>query len=123
MPRESGASSNLGESCGDWIARFRACEGIVPRGRRCLSCPLPLRERAQGCAHDLEWVRGLREDPSPIHRLAAGSCPLPQGGEGAITSTALAAPISSQALSRGRRLCDATHVRPLAQDGTVLAWP
>src|SRR5919108_6050581 len=73
----------------------------VPPGRCCLSCPLPLRERAQGYAHDLEWVRGLREDPSPIHHLAAGSCPLPQGGEGAITSTALAAPISSQARVRG----------------------
>src|SRR5262249_4993813 len=63
--------------------------------RRCrLSCPLPLRERAQWCAHDFEWVRGLFRTgtPHPSSRVAAPSCPLPQGERATIAATALVGP-------------------------------
>src|SRR5215469_16379447 len=62
------------------------------RGAR-LSCPRPLRERAQWSAHELERVRGFSfsKYPSPI--LARGNIepPSPARGEGTITATALAA--------------------------------
>src|SRR5262249_32529880 len=49
-----------------------------PRSR--LSCPLPLRERAQWCAHDFEWLRCFSQPtPHPSSHAAAPSCPLPQG--------------------------------------------
>ena len=55
-----------------------------------LSCPRPSGERAQWCSHQLERVRGLTP-PHPSSRLDAVRCPLPQWGEGTITTTALAA--------------------------------
>jgi len=42
--------------------------------------PSPLRERAQRCAHELEWVRGFCNPPlTHPPRAAASSSPLPQG--------------------------------------------
>src|SRR5260370_28504296 len=68
-----------------------------------VSPSLPLRERAQGCAHDLEWVRGWREEPLTHSSTGSGELLSPARGEGAIMSTALATPISSQARKRGPR--------------------
>jgi hypothetical protein len=51
--------------------------------RCCLSCPLPLRERAQWCAHRLEWVRGCRgTTPLTHHRTWQHRAALSRKGRG-----------------------------------------
>jgi hypothetical protein len=50
--------------------------------RRRLSCPLPLRERAQWCAHTLEWVRGSRGIPLTLPRTQHHRAALSRKGRG-----------------------------------------
>ena len=46
------------------LIRMRTFPVCFSQTRRCrLSCPLPLRERAHWCCHQLEWVRGSRKIP------------------------------------------------------------
>src|SRR5262249_20987732 len=75
---------------GDDPSRVRWVRFAKMRGSP-LSCPLPLRERAQWSAHELERVRGSRITPSPV--LARGSIelPSPARGKGAIMPTAFVA--------------------------------
>jgi len=84
--------ASRGAPRGDDPSRSRWVRFAKMRGAS-LSCPRPLRERAQWCAHELEWVRGLSfsKYPSPI--LARGNIepPSPARGEGTIMPTALAA--------------------------------
>ena len=83
-----------------------------PRSR--LSCPLPLRERAQWCAHDFEWVRGFSQHtPHPSSHAAAPSCPLPQGERAQQrqpSSRLVAEPFSVIPISR----CQTAHLVPAA---------
>src|SRR5262249_20214112 len=71
-----------------------------------LSCPLPLRERAQWSAHELERVKGSRSTPPPV--LARGNIelPSPARGEGAIMPTAFVALFTLQTA----HLVPAAHV-------------
>src|SRR5215831_6066522 len=83
--------ASRGAPRGDDPSRSRWVRFAKMRGAR-LSCPRPLRERAQWCAHELEWVRvAAATNPSPI--IARGNIepPSPAGGEGTITATALVA--------------------------------
>jgi hypothetical protein len=75
-----------------------------------LLCPLPLRERAQWSAHELEWVRGCRGYPSPI--IADGSTEQPSSarGEGAMTTTEIAAASKPAPRTRISRCQTATRV-------------
>src|ERR687887_2838955 len=67
--------------------RFAAAPKLAA-GRCCLLSPLPLRERAQWSAREIEWVRGSGITPHPSSHVADTELPSPARGEGAITSTA-----------------------------------
>jgi hypothetical protein len=88
---------------------FPTAAGCFFLPRRCrLLCPLPLRERAQWCAHELEWVRGFAttQPPHPSSRAAAPSGPLPRGERAPVTSIELALRLTmSNSPSRSRGAC------------------
>src|SRR5262249_37014437 len=50
-----------------------------PRDRCCLSCPLPLRERASRWPARVRMGEGASATPHPLFALVYSSCPLPQG--------------------------------------------
>ena len=93
-----------------------------------LSCPRPLRARAQGCARDLEWVRGSQQrTPHPSWPVATSSCPLPQPKSdssdfGRLQSARTRASPSSSGRGRnnGNRVC--VHI-PISRCQTALLVP
>src|SRR5262245_42182415 len=61
--------------------------------RRCISCPLPLRERLPQCCNNKEWVRGslrktlfVKRPPHPSESAGALCVPSPARGEGTLAA-------------------------------------
>src|SRR5262249_26948694 len=127
LPARTYRRANGGMTLADH-ARAKGCEKITPKPRTIknrkrlpkwaprLSCPLPLRERAQWCAHGFEWVRGLspRDHPSPINRPWQYRVALSRKGRGRNNVV----PISSQPRERGVEACHGPdRLRPIRLPG------
>ena len=103
-------------AAGGWFFRHVASFGQNAPSSPLVPSPLAaLRERAQWCVHELDWVRGFFQTstPHPSSRVAAPGCPLPQGERATIAATALVGPPAlvipthdvEQPISFPRRVC------------------